>query len=52
MLNCFFSYGCDPKLFDGLAISKETGLCEKYMGKFPVISITLKGVEADNFEGA
>ena len=52
MLKYFFSYGCDPKLFDGLAISGEQELCEKYMGKFPVISITLKGVEADDYEGA
>lgn len=52
MLKYFFSYDCDPKLFHGLAISKETELCEKYMGKFPVISITLKGVEADDYEGA
>ncbi len=52
MLKYFFSYGCDPELFDGLAISKETELCEKYMGKFPVISITLKDVESRNYEGA
>lgn len=52
MLKYFFSYGCDPKLFDGLVISKEKELCEKYMGRFPVISITLKGVEADDFKGA
>ncbi len=52
MLKYFFSYGCDPKLFDGLAVSEEAELCEKYMGKFPVISITLKGVEGMNFEEA
>ena len=52
MLRYFFSHGCDPKLFDGLAILEETELCEKYMGKFPVISITLKGVEAGDYEGA
>ncbi len=51
-LKYFFSYGCDPKLFDGLAISEETELCEKYMGKFPVISITLKNVEARDYKGA
>ena len=51
-LKYFFSYGCDPKLFDGLAISEEKELCEKYMGKFPVISITLKGVEGNDFEDA
>lgn len=52
MLKYFFSYGCDPGLFEGLAISGETELCEKYMGKYPVISITLKGVESGSFDGA
>lgn len=51
-LKYFFSYGCDPRLFDGLAISKETELCEKYMGKFPVISLTLKEVSSMDFENA
>lgn len=50
MLKCFFEIGTDKSLFDGLAISKETELCEKYMGQYPVISITLKSTEADNFE--
>ena len=52
MLKYFFSYGCDPHLFDGLSISRETELCEKYMGKYPVISITLKDIEAGDFSGA
>lgn len=39
MLKAFFEIGCDRTLFDGLEISKETALCEGYMGKFPVISI-------------
>ena len=52
MLKYFFSYGCDPELFNGLSISEETELCEKYMGRFPVISITLKDVEARNYEDA
>ena len=52
MLKYFFSYGCDPKLFDGLDISGEKELCEKYMGKFPVIFLTLKDVEARDFESA
>lgn len=51
-LKYFFSYGCDPRLFDGLAISKETELCERYMGKFPVISLTLKEVSSMDFENA
>ena len=52
MLKYFFSYGCNERLFDGLAIAKERELCEKYMGKFPVISITLKGVEGESYEDA
>lgn len=52
MLKYFFSYDCDPRLFDGLAIAKEKELCEKYMGKYPVISVTLKDVSAGNFEDA
>ena len=52
MLKHFFEYGCDASLFEGLEIAEETELCEEYMGKFPVISITLKGVEGSNFEDA
>ncbi len=52
MLRYFFEYGCRAEIFDGLEISKEKAYCEKYMGKFPVISITLKGVDARDFEGA
>lgn len=52
MLKCFFSCKTDKALFDGLAIAKETELCEKYMGNFPVISLTLKGVSSRNFEDA
>ncbi len=33
MLKYFFEYGCNKTLFDGLEISKDTALCEKYMGK-------------------
>ena len=52
MLKYFFEIGGDSTLFDGLEISREKELCEKYMGKFPVISISLKEVEADNFDAA
>lgn len=52
MLKCFLEYGCNPALFEGLEIAGEQGLCEKYMGNFPVISITLKGVGARDFAGA
>ena len=52
MLKCFFEIGADKTLFDGLAISKETALCETYMGKHPVIFVSLKGVDGLNFENA
>ena len=52
MLRAFFELGCDPSLFEGLEIAKETELCEKYMGKFPVISLSLKGVDGRSFSEA
>ena len=47
MLKSFFSIDCDNVLFEHLKIAEEQELCEKYMGKFPVISISLKGIEAN-----
>lgn len=52
MLKAFFEIGCDQTLFDGLKITRETELCEQYMGQFPVISISLKSVEGLSFEAA
>ena len=52
MLRCFFEIGAEPALFDGLYISSRKDLCEKYMGKFPVIFLTLKDVEGAGFEKA
>lgn len=52
MLKCFFEVGNDPALFDGLKVMQEKELCEKYMGKFPVISISLKSVDGRSFESA
>ncbi len=52
MLKCFFEIGCDKALFDGLEISRETQLCEEYQGKFPMISITLKGATGRTFDEA
>lgn len=49
MLKYFFEYGCDSALFAGLEISREKRKCEQYMGKFPVISVTLKGVSAGTY---
>ena len=52
MLQSFFEIGADPKLFDGLEISKEQKLCDEYLGKYPVISINLKDVAGTDFEEA
>ena len=52
MLKCFFEIGGKKQLFEGLKIAQEKELCEKYMGKFPVISISLKSVDGLNYETA
>ena len=52
MLKSFFSIHSDQTLFEGLKVTEETELCEKYMGKFPVIFISLKGIEALTYEDA
>ena len=52
MLKSFFEIGADKTLFDGLLISQETALCEEYMGKFPVVFVSLKGVDGLTFEDA
>ena len=51
MLKAFLEIGCDEKLFEGLEIRKDTKLCREYMGKFPVLSISLKGGERRRFRG-
>lgn len=52
MLRYFFEYGCDGSLFDGLEIGREKSYCDAHMGKYPVISITLKDVCDLHFSGA
>lgn len=52
MLKSFFEIGTDGNLFDGLRISQEKELCEAYMGKMPVVSITLKSVDGSNYQSA
>ncbi len=52
MLKYFFEIGSDSTLFDGLEIAKEKRLCDEYRGKFPVISVSLKGVSGINFNEA
>ena len=52
MLKSFFEIGTDKTLFDGLVISEEKELCEAYMGKFPVVFVSLKDVDGLTFENA
>lgn len=50
MLKIFFEIGTEKNFFQGLQITKERTLCEEYMGKYPVISVSLKGINAENYE--
>ena len=52
MLRYFFEVGTDKSIFDGLKVSEDKELCEKYMGKYPVVFVTLKGVDGLDFESA
>ncbi|MEZ3485412.1 MAG: ATP-binding protein [Lachnospiraceae bacterium] len=52
MFKSFFEIGCNKRMFDGLEIAKETELCNIYMGRFPVISITLKGINGADYPTA
>ena len=52
MLKWFFEIGTDTTFFDGLYISKNQELCEEYMGKYPVVLLSLKSVEGLTFEEA
>lgn len=52
MLKSFFGLNGNKNIFEGLEIGKEMDLCETYMGKFPVISVSLKSINARTFETA
>lgn len=52
MLKNFFEIGTDTTVFDGLYISNNRELCEQYMGKYPVIFLSLKGIDGLSFEKA
>ena len=52
MLKCFFEIGGDKRIFDGLAVSREKALCDAYMGKYPVVFLSLKDVDGLTFEDA
>ncbi len=48
----FFEAGADTTLFDGLYIAGNKEICEQYMGKYPVIFLSLKSVEGLSYEDA
>ena len=52
MLRAFFETGADTTLFDGLYIAGNKEICEQYMGKYPVIFLSLKSVEGLSYEDA
>ena len=52
MLKSFFEIGTDKSLFDSLYISGNKALCDEHMGKYPVIFLSLKGVEGLEFASA
>lgn len=52
MLKTFFEIGCEKQLFDGLEILREQELCDRYMGQFPVLSVSLKDVDGRSFAAA
>ena len=52
MLKSFFEIGADKSLFEGLYISGNKELCDAYMGRYPVIFLSLKGVDGLDFTTA
>ena len=52
MLKSFFSVNGRHEYFEGLHIRQEKKICEEYMGKYPVVSISMKGIEAGDYETA
>ena len=52
MLKYFFEIGSDKSIFDGLKVAEKKELCETYMGKYPVVFVSLKGVDGLTFEDA
>ena len=49
MLKAFFEVGTDPALFKDLKILKNEELCEQYMGRFPVVMVSLKNIDAVSY---
>lgn len=52
MLQRFFEINADESLFNGLSIMQRKDLCDDYLGKFPVVFLTLKGIDGLTFDKA
>ena len=52
MLKSFFEIGTDATLFEGLYISHNKEFCREYMGKYPVVCLSLKGIDGSSYEAA
>ena len=52
MLKAFLETGADVSLFEGLYIAENEALCDEYMGKYPVISLSLKSAKQPDYEMA
>ena len=52
MLKSFFEIGGDKSIFDGLVVSNDKVICDRFMGQYPVVFISLKGVDGLDFETA
>ena len=52
MLKSFFEIGGDKSIFDGLVVSNDKVICDRFMGQYPVVFISLKGVDGLDFKTA
>ena len=53
MLNSFLDIRKDSReLFEGLEISKETAICERWMNQYPTLFLSFKDVDGSIFENA
>ena len=51
-LQSFFQIGATQEEFEGCKILQDEQACEQYLGKYPVVFLTLKGIQGNNFEEA
>lgn len=52
MLKAFFEFGAEASLFDGLIIGREKELCQTYLGKYPVLTLSFKDVNGRDYKEA